>query len=76
MMGLPIFLKKAQEAGSASSSDPIVRKPDDGSDYDPLHSAADDLKQALDEGNTKAIAAALRAAFEIWQSEGDQTSEA
>ena len=78
-MGMPFFLKKNKEGGASAPAEPIVRKPDDDSDYDMLHAAADDLKQALDEGNTEAIADALRAAFQICDSEphdeGYHTSE-
>jgi hypothetical protein len=63
------FLKTKYEASASMPADKITREPDEGADYDVLESAADDLMQALDEGNTKAIAAALRAAFELLDSE-------
>lgn len=64
------FLKRREEGGASAPVDAQVRKPDDPADsYDPLLSAADDLKQALDEGNTKAIAEALRAAFYLCEAD-------
>lgn len=76
MMGLAVFLKKAKEASASGPTDPIVRTPDEGAEsYDSLHSAAGDLKQALDEGNTAAIAEALRAAFQICDSEYQEEDE-
>lgn len=68
-MGFPIFLNKKKEASVSAPVESVERKPDHEPEYDSLHSAASDLKQALDEGNTAAIAAALRAAFEICESE-------
>jgi hypothetical protein len=66
LMALPIFLKKAKEAGVSMPADPVVRKPDDGAEeYDPLHSAVEDLKSALDRGDTKAAAEAWRSGHEI-----------
>lgn len=71
-MGILPFLKKDKESGGASSTEVVSRKPDEGpDDYDMLESAAADLKQAIESGDSSAIAAALRAAFQICQSEGD-----
>ncbi len=63
------FLKHNQEASTSEPVEPVKRKPDEDADYDMLESAAEDLKQALDEGNVKAIASALRAAFELCDSQ-------
>lgn len=68
-MGMPVFLKKAKEAGASSVSEPVVRKPDDGAEYDMLQSASDDLIAAVHSKDAKATCEALRAAFEILQSE-------
>lgn len=64
------FLKN-KEASTASASEPIQRKPDDGSepDYDGMEAAAEDLIAAVHSKDAKAVAAALRAAFEIADSE-------
>ena len=67
-MPLP-FLNKSKEASTSAPVEPVRRKPDNEEEYDGLHACAEDLKQALDEGDTKAIASALRAAFEILDSE-------
>lgn len=69
------FLKHNQDASASSPIESIKREPDEGADYDSLESAAEDLKQALDEGNVKAIAAALRAAFELCDSEPHEEGE-
>ncbi len=64
------FLKKNQEASASAPIDPVKRKPDEESDdYDSLESAAQDLLHAIKEEDTKAIAAALRAAFDLCDSE-------
>lgn len=52
-----------------------MRKPDDGSEYDPMHSAASDLKEALSSGNIQAIADSLRAAFQLCGSESHEEGE-
>lgn len=69
------FLKHKKDASSASSSEPVMRKPDDGSEYDPMHSAASDLKEALSSGNIQAIADSLRAAFQLCGSESHEEGE-
>ena len=61
------FLKKSKEASVVVPSDPVKRDHDE--DYGGLHACADDLKEALKADNTPAIAAALRAAFQICDSE-------
>lgn len=64
------FLKRTKEGSASSDPDHIRREPDDPADsYDPMHSAAGDLIQAMGEGNIKAVAEALRAAFELCDSE-------
>lgn len=69
-MGLAVFLKKQKEASAAGPVEAVTRKPDEGAEpYDPLHAAAEDLKAALDSGDTASIAEALRAAFQICDSE-------
>lgn len=59
------FLKKSKEASAAGPVDSIQREPDEGSDYDALESAADELIQAIHSKDSKAVASALRAAFQL-----------
>jgi hypothetical protein len=65
------FLKKAKEEASASTTEKVLRKPDDESEeeFDSLEVAAEELLFAIEKKDTKAIAAALRAAFELCDSE-------
>lgn len=65
------FLKHSKEASVSVAPDTIKRKSDseDESEYDPMHSAADDLIAAVHSKDTKATADALRAAFELADSE-------
>jgi hypothetical protein len=64
------FLKNLKEVGSMSSTpDSMSRTPDEGSDYDSLESAAEDLMNAVHSKDIKGIAAALRAAFELVDSQ-------
>jgi hypothetical protein len=78
-MALPIFMK-SKEAGGASSSEAIQRKPDAEPEFDPMHSAAQDLIEAIKSGDVGSVASALRAAHEIAGSgsgaEDPQTGEA
>lgn len=75
------FLKHSKEASVSMPSDSIKRKSDDeeSEDYDSLESAAEDLHSAIKSGDTKGIAMALRAAFDILDSEphfeGQHTNE-
>jgi len=61
------FLKLKQEGSSSSPVEHEMREPD--GDYDPLHSAAEDLISAVHSKSVKAVAEALKAAFEICESE-------
>lgn len=70
------FLKKNREAAASAPPDSIRREPDDGADaYDSLHSAAEDLLKAVEAKNVKGIAEALRAAFELCESEPHEEEE-
>lgn len=65
---LPFLKKDRGNAGIATE----YRKPDqpeEAKDDDGLESCAADLMRSLNENNTKGIAAALRAAFEILDSQ-------
>jgi hypothetical protein len=62
------FLKLNKEASSSEPVESVKRKPDDGSDYDGLEAAAEDLCNAIESKDYKAAAAAIRAAFELCDS--------
>lgn len=65
------FLKKTKEASVAAPVDHVKREPDSEieADYDSLESAAADLFEAFRKNDAKMGAAALRAAFELADSE-------
>lgn len=63
------FLKDKHEASVAVPSEAVKRTPDDSSDYDALESAVEDLFSAYKSGDVKAGCVALRAAFELLESE-------
>lgn len=64
------FLKRDKEGSASAPPDRIMREPDDESDsYDPLHAAAEDLISAIHSKDIKGAAEALRAAFELADSE-------
>lgn len=60
---------KSKEASVSMPADTIKREPDDGAEYDALESAADDLIAAIHSKDAKGVAAALRAAFELAESQ-------
>lgn len=63
------FLKN-KEAGVSAPIESIERKPDDGAEeFDSLESAAEDLCIAIGSKDYKAAAAAMRAAFQLLESE-------
>lgn len=66
-MSLP-FLKKRNEV-SAAPIETKERKPDAEPEYDALESAAEELCSAIQSKDYKSIASALRAAFELLDSE-------
>lgn len=64
------FLKLKKESAASGPIESVERKPDEGSeDYDVLESAAEDLCHAIESKDYKAVAAALRAAFELVDSQ-------
>jgi hypothetical protein len=68
------FLKDKE--GSASVDvDPIKRKPDEDQEYDMLESAAEDLISAIHSKDVKAVCSALRAAFELVDSQPHEEGE-
>lgn len=63
------FLKRHKEASTSAPTDRMVREHDEDHDMDSMEVAAHDLKEALKKDDVQAIAQALRAAFEIADSE-------
>ena len=63
-MTLP-FLKHNQEASVSGPVEHVKRESDEGSEYDMLESAVEDLFAALKSNDVKAGCSALRAAFQI-----------
>ena len=66
------FLKKNHES-SVSVPETVTREHDE--DFDSLEVAAEDLMNAVHSKNAKAVASALRAAFELMDSEPHQEGE-
>ena len=58
------YLKRNQEASASGPIETVERKPD-MDEFDSLEVAAHDLMQAIKAGDAKALASALRAAFEL-----------
>ncbi len=63
------FLKNKQDAAVAMPVEVQKREPDDESEYDTLESAGQDLIDAVHAKDARAVAAALRAGFELMESE-------
>lgn len=66
------FLKKAHDASVSAPVEPIKREPDEGAEYDSLHSAAQDLISAVKAGDVAGVADALRAAHELCEGYEDE----
>lgn len=66
---LPFLKNTNQDGASSSPIDSIKRNADDGSDYDSMESCAEDVLNAIQSKNKKLLAQALRAAFELCDSE-------
>ena len=65
------FLKNNKEASISETPDSIKREHDEDSseEYDMLESAAEDLISAVHSKDVKAVCSALRAAFQMLDSE-------
>lgn len=63
------FLKLNKEASSSGPVESVERKPDEEPEYDAMESAAEDLISAIHSKDAPAAAAALRAAFELADSQ-------
>lgn len=61
--------QKQKEAAVVTPVDHVKRKPDEDAEYDPMHAAADDLISAVHAKDTQGVAEALRAAFDLADSE-------
>ena len=68
------FLKRDSEASASMPAESIKRESDEP-EYDSLHSAAEDLITAVHSKNVSAVAEALRAAFELCDSEPHREGE-
>lgn len=69
------FLKHNQEASASGPVESIKREPDEDYDYDMLDSAAEDLIQAVHSKDVKAVSSALKAAFQICDSQPHEEGE-
>ena len=69
------FHKLRQDASASSSVESIKRESDHEEEYDALESAAEDLCHAIEAKDYKAAAAALRAAFDLLESEPHHEGE-
>ena len=64
------FRKRQDEASASAPVESIERTPDEGAEeFDSMESAAQDLCDAVHSKDIKAVAAALRAAFELMESQ-------
>lgn len=63
------FLKRTQDAAASAPVETIQREPDEGAEYDAIESAAEDLCRGIEAKDYKAVAAAIRAAFQMLESE-------
>ena len=63
------FLKHSQDASVSMPSDTITRKPDEEKEYDVFEACAEDLINAIHSKDVKGVAEALKAAFELADSE-------
>lgn len=69
------YLKLKQEGSNSGPIESIERKSDNEAEYDPLESAAEDLCHAIEAKDYPAIAMALRAAFDLLESEPHHEGE-
>ena len=59
------FLKKDTEASVSAPVEPVKREPDEGSESEGLHAAAQDLIDAVHAKDIPGVASAMRAALAI-----------
>lgn len=65
------FLKNQKEASGGDGGDQasIKRKPDEDADFDSLEVAAEEILFAIEKKDSKALATAFRAAFDMCESQ-------
>lgn len=59
----------------AYTPDRLVRKSDEGHEFDVMHSVAEDLLHAINAKNVKLLAETLKAAFELFEAEEHEGEE-
>lgn len=69
------FLKNNKEAPASSDAAPVMRKPDDGEDFDMLESVVEELISAIHSKDIKSACSALRTAFQLCDSEPHEEGE-
>lgn len=62
-------LRRQKEVSISAPAEHIKREPDEGAEYDVLESAAEDLCKAIHSNDYKGAAVALRAAFDLMESQ-------
>lgn len=66
---MPLPYKNYRDGAASMPIEQVKREPDEETEFDSLESAAEDLCHAIESKDYKAIAAALRAAFELMDEE-------
>lgn len=69
------FLKNTKEGGISTPPDKIKRESDEGSDLDLLETCSQDLISAIHSKDAKGVKEALKAFFEICDSEPHEEGE-
>ena len=69
------YLKRNKDGSASSPVEAIERKPDHEENFDVMESVAQDILNALESKDAKALAEALRAAFELMDSEPHEEGE-
>lgn len=69
------FLKNKQEASVSAPVESVERKPDEDKDYDSLHVCMQEFNAASKKDDFEGMAAAMKAAFEICDSEPHHEGE-
>lgn len=64
--------KKNKEGSVSAPVDRVTREHDEGAEFDTMEAAAFDLKEAIKKDDVQGIAAALKAAFQLADSEPHQ----
>ena len=72
---MPLPFLKHKEASISVNPESVKRKPDHEEEYDFLDSASEDLINAIHSKDSKGVSAALRAAFELMESQPHEENE-